>query len=56
MRNKIGNSYLFLFPLYRIINVTLFDDHGEKIRIRRKIIKPVWLGGKLNEIISGKQT
>ena len=35
--------------------MTLFDDHGENIRIRQKIIKPVWLGGKLNEIISGKQ-
>ena len=35
--------------------MTLFDDHGEKIRIRWKIIKPVWLGGKLNEIISSKQ-
>ena len=35
--------------------MTLFDDHGEKIRIRWKIIKPVWLGGKSNEIISSKQ-
>ena len=35
--------------------MTLFDDHGEKIRIRWEIIKPVWLGGKLNEIISSKQ-
>ena len=55
MRNKIGNSYLFLFLLYRIINMTLFDDHGENIRIRWEIIKPKWLGGKLNEIISSKQ-
>ena len=35
--------------------MTLFDDRGEKIRIRWEIIKPVWLGGKLNEIISSKQ-
>ena len=55
MRNKIGNSYLFLFLLYHIINMTLFDDHGGNIRIRWEIIKPVWLGGKLNEIISSKQ-
>ena len=35
--------------------MTLFDDHGEKIQIRWEIIKPVWLGGKLNEIISSEQ-
>lgn len=35
--------------------MTLFDDHGENIRIRWEIIKPVRLGGKLNEIISSKQ-
>lgn len=28
--------------------MTLFDDHGENIQIRQ-IIKPVRLGGKLNE-------
>ena len=27
--------------------MTLFDDHGENIRIRQKIIEPVWLRRKI---------
>ena len=27
--------------------MTLFDDHGENIQIKKKIIKPVWLRRKI---------